>query len=179
MFAFLSKKVNYINYPLNKCYNNHLKISIPNDYNLKTISWNNRDGYIVCGGDSGFLKVLLLAEQQPQQKSGDPSHLEQSAKNSPYNQPKISLDRGVAATANLVTNQSLETHKADVISAVWNEQHRKLTTADINGTIVVWVLHNGVWYEEMVSNRNRSPVCCVSWGSDGKKICILYEDGSY
>jgi WD repeat-containing protein 35 len=88
------------------------------------------------------------------------------------------IDRGIAAPANLVTNQSLETHKGHVISAVWNEQHRKLTTADTAGTIVVWVLHNGIWYEEMVSNRNKCPVSCVSWGSDGKKICILYEDGT-
>ena len=35
----------------------------------------------------------------------------------------------------------------------------------------------GTWYEEMINNRNKSVVKHMSWNKDGKKICIVYEDG--
>ena len=40
----------------------------------------------------------------------------------------------------------------------WNEQFEKLTTADENGVIIVWMLYKGLWYEEMINNRNKSRV---------------------
>jgi len=33
------------------------KIAIPNGVKLKSLSWNAVNGWIVCGGDSGLLKV--------------------------------------------------------------------------------------------------------------------------
>jgi WD repeat-containing protein 35 len=109
----------------------------------------------------------------------------------------------------------------------WNENYRKLTTSDSNGLIIVWMLHKGaalyicslshrfpfildspigMWFEEMINNRNKSVVkgsssscscsCSCSfaswlpsflsycgnadmkWTSDGQKICIIYEDGA-
>ena len=59
----------------------------------------------------------------------------------------------------------------------WNQKHSKLTTADESGLIVVWVLYKGIWYEEMINNRNKSAVCGMHWNKDGSKIGILYEDG--
>ena len=40
------------------------------------------------------------------------------------------------------------------------------------------MLHKGMWYEEMINNRNISVVTDMKWTSDGKKICIVYEDGA-
>lgn len=40
-------------------------------------------------------------------------------------------------------------------------------------------LLQGSWYEEMINNRNKSTVTGMSWGSDGQKICIAYEDGEF
>lgn len=74
-------------------------------------------------------------------------------------------------------NQTLEGHEGHVISAVWNQQYQKLTTADANGLIIVWVLYNGGWVEEMINNRNKSFATCMQWSQDGKRICIIYEDG--
>lgn len=88
------------------------------------------------------------------------------------------LQRGIAAPTELTMNQSLEGHKHSVVCSVWNETYRKLTTADINGSIIVWILHEDTWYEEMVNSRSGKPVCSVSWSPDGKKVCILYEDGT-
>ena len=34
-----------------------------------------------------------------------------------------------------------------------------------------------MWFEEMVNNRNKSLVKDMKWSVDGKKICIIYEDG--
>ena len=35
-----------------------------------------------------------------------------------------------------------------------------------------------VRYEEMINNRNKSSVRDMKWSPDGKKICIVYEDGA-
>lgn len=42
----------------------------------------------------------------------------------------------------------------------------------------VWMLHKGVWLEEMINNRNKSVVRAMKWTGDGQKICIVYEDGA-
>lgn len=60
----------------------------------------------------------------------------------------------------------------------WNPLYRKLTTSDESGLIIVWMLHKGMWYEEMINNRNKSVVRDMKWSSDGKKIAIVYEDGA-
>lgn len=76
---------------------------------------------------------------------------------------------------------------------IWNEHHNKLTSSDENGLIVVWNMYKGkphcmqlllntasilgTWYEEMINNRNKSVVRHMCWNKDGKKICIVYEDG--
>jgi WD repeat-containing protein 35 len=36
----------------------------------------------------------------------------------------------------------------------------------------------GMWFEEMINNRNKSVVRDMKWTKDGKKICIVYEDGA-
>jgi WD repeat-containing protein 35 len=81
-------------------------------------------------------------------------------------------------------NQTLEGHSGSgivelslVLITVWNMHHQKLTSSDSNGLIIVWVLYKGVWYEEMINNRNKSVVAGMQWNRDGSKICICYEDG--
>ena len=89
----------------------------------------------------------------------------------------------------------------------WNEIHNRMTSSDSNGLIIVWILYKvrwtvqqdfsgvfknfkwpekierlayflqGVWYEEMINNRNRSTVRDMQWNREGEKICIAYEDG--
>jgi len=60
----------------------------------------------------------------------------------------------------------------------WNAIFRKLTTSDQYGLIIVWMLHKGMWFEEMINNRNKSVVRDMKWTADGQKICIIYEDGA-
>lgn len=86
--------------------------------------------------------------------------------------------RGIAAPSNLSMNQTLEGHKGGVMCVTWNPQYRKLTTSDANGLIIVWSLSKGDWFSQMVNNRNKSHVRDMKWTSDGKKICIVYEDGA-
>lgn len=40
------------------------------------------------------------------------------------------------------------------------------------------MLHKGMWFEEMINNRNKSKVRDMKWTSNGEKICIVYEDGA-
>ncbi|XP_035465888.1 WD repeat-containing protein 35 isoform X2 [Scophthalmus maximus] len=131
------------------------KIAIPNNIQLKCISWNKGQGFIACGGDDSVLRVLKLESQTDDAKL-----------------------KGLAAPSNLSMNQTLEGHSGAVQVVTWNEQYEKLTTSDQNGLIIVWMLYKGVWYEEMINNRNKSVVTSMSWNADGQKICIVYEDGA-
>lgn len=85
--------------------------------------------------------------------------------------------KGLAAPSNLSMNQTLEGHNGSVMCVTWNENYRKLTTSDQGGLIIVWMLHKGMWYEEMINNRNVSTVREMKWARDGQRICIAYEDG--
>ena len=72
-----------------------------------------------------------------------------------------------------------------VTGIAWNSKYQKLTTADETGLIIVWVLMNGVWYEEMINHREKSVVADMHWylknlifrDKLGQKICIAYTDG--
>lgn len=75
-------------------------------------------------------------------------------------------------------NQTLEGHSDSIQVIMWNETHKKLTTSDENGVIIVWMLYKGAWYEEMINNRKKSTVVGMAWSSDGLKICIIYADGA-
>jgi WD repeat-containing protein 35 len=86
--------------------------------------------------------------------------------------------QGIAASSNLSMNQTLEGHNGSVMCVTWNPVCRKLTTSDETGLIIVWMLHKGMWYEEMINNRNKSVVRDMKWTNDGKKIAIVYEDGA-
>uniref|UniRef100_A0A4W3H1F9 WD repeat-containing protein 35 n=1 Tax=Callorhinchus milii TaxID=7868 RepID=A0A4W3H1F9_CALMI len=131
------------------------QIAIPNNTQLRCVSWNKDQGFIACGGEDGLLKVLKLETQT------DDTRL-----------------KGLAAPSNLSMNQTLEGHSGAVQVVTWNEQYQKLTTSDQNGLIIVWMLYKGSWYEEMINNRNKSVVRSMSWNVDGQRICIVYEDGA-
>jgi WD repeat-containing protein 35 len=75
-------------------------------------------------------------------------------------------------------NQSLPGHKGRVQVVTWNEEWQKLTTSDENGMIIVWMLYENMWFEEMINNRNISIVRDMAWNKEGTKICIIYEDGA-
>jgi hypothetical protein len=49
--------------------------------------------------------------------------------------------RGLAASSNLSMNQTLEGHSESIQVLVWNEAHKKLTTSDQNGVIIVWMMY--------------------------------------
>ncbi|KAJ8610815.1 hypothetical protein CTAYLR_006449 [Chrysophaeum taylorii] len=129
------------------------KIAIPNGIHLRSLAWNHDHGWIASGGEDGLLKVLKL--DSPRDKTP-----------------------GGGATSNLSMNQTLEGHNGAVVCVTWNANYRKLTTSDQNGLIIVWMLHKGVWFEEMINNRNKSVVRAMKWTADGQKICIVYEDGA-
>ncbi|XP_023301844.2 WD repeat-containing protein 35 [Lucilia cuprina] len=131
------------------------KIAIPNNVKLNCISWNKEQGYIAVAGTDGLLKVLKLEQASNGQNKG-----------------------GLAAVSNLSMNQTLDGHKDAVKVVVWNDAQQKLTSSDVDGVIMVWMLYKGSWYEEMTNDRKKSTVNGMHWTSDGSKICIVYEDGA-
>ncbi|KAH6588195.1 hypothetical protein BASA61_006004 [Batrachochytrium salamandrivorans] len=173
------------------------KIAIPNCANLCVVTWNNDQGWIACGGDNGLLKVLKLessangASSQTTQYPASGSGLERGFATNGRLTGAPALPSGAAdppspksnvaansASSQLTMNQTLEGHQGPVLVATWNQNHHKLTTSDGNGLIIVWILYKGMWYEEMINNRNKSVVTDMQWNKDGQKICIIYEDGA-
>jgi WD repeat-containing protein 35 len=60
---------------------------------------------------------------------------------------------GGGGGGNLSLNQTLEGHNGSVVCVAWNNAFQKLTTSDEFGLIIVWMLHKGMWFEEMINNR--------------------------
>ncbi|XP_011196664.1 WD repeat-containing protein 35 [Zeugodacus cucurbitae] len=131
------------------------KIAIPNNVKLNCIAWNKEHGYIAVAGSEGLLKVLKLEQASSGPNKGN-----------------------LAAVSNLSMNQTLDGHKEGVKVVTWNETQQKLTSSDLDGVIMVWMIYKGSWYEEMTNDRKKSTVNSMSWTSDGAKICIVYEDGA-
>ena len=94
-------------------------------------------------------------------------------------QPAQGADRWAPVASNLTMNQTLEGHQGSVCVAAWNDHHQKLTSSDENGLIIVWMLHKGMWFEEMINNRNKSTVKDMQWTADGKKIALSGGRGRY
>ena len=112
------------------------------------MSWGLDQGYIACGCEKGTLKVMRV-------------------------------EGGKTVVGNsLSASQSLAGHNSGVKLVTWNDIHNKLTTSDESGLIIVWVLHKGHWFEEMINNRKKSVVSSLKWTSNGEKIGIAYEDGT-
>ncbi|XKL59501.1 hypothetical protein PGB90_000517 [Kerria lacca] len=129
------------------------KIALPNNLKINCVQWNLENDWIAVGGEDGLLKILQLeiVDKEKNKSTG---------------------------ISNLSMNQTLEGHTGPVQIIAWNEQYQKLTSSDDTGLIIVWTLHRGTWYEEMINNRNKSIVKGIAWTYDGQKICIVYEDGA-
>ncbi|KAJ3217131.1 WD repeat-containing protein 35 [Dinochytrium kinnereticum] len=86
MFVFLSKK-----------------IAIPNGVKLRTVAWNNDQGWIACGGEEGLLKVLKLEPSPNVVAPGAP--------------PDAGGNRrpgeNLTVSSNLSMNQTLEGHSGE------------------------------------------------------------------
>ena len=130
------------------------KVALPSEaHQIRSISWNKQEGYIAVGCEDGLLKVIKL-------------------------EPPTVVSQNQPPRSDLTMNQTCEGHRSPISSVIWNEMHCKLTSSDSEGLIIVWTLHRNQWVEEMINNRNKSPVSDMKWSSDGTKICIGYEDGS-
>ncbi|KAI8474040.1 MAG: intraflagellar transport protein [Monoraphidium minutum] len=149
MFAYLSKK-----------------IAIPNGLRLRCVAWDKEQGWIACGGENGMLKVLRLEGDAGRSGAAAPAP------------PAGGAAPPGAAGGALSLNQNLEGHSGAVTGVAWNGTYQKLASSDEGGLIIVWALHDGVWCEEMVNNRNKSFVRDFKWTPSGEKICIAYDDGA-
>eukprot|EP00158_Paraphelidium_tribonemae_P006808 Partr_v1_DN27980_c3_g1_i1_m10989 putative WD repeat domain 35 len=138
------------------------KIGVPAESTLTTLSWDNADGYLICGGTNKYLKMLKFQVQRD---------LDESA-------------RGIAGALNITSNQSMNGHQDNLTMARWNPVHKKVASVDASGSVIIWIQHStmaggtGTWVEELVNNRQKSTVVDLQWSPDGEKILILYQDGT-
>ncbi|CAM9127009.1 unnamed protein product, partial [Sphacelaria rigidula] len=148
------------------------KIAIPNGTKLDSLAWNPAQGWIACGGSNGLTKVLKL------ESVAGGGNKDSNAAAAAAAVAAAEGGRGSGGGSNLSMNQTLEGHEGSVVCVTWNATYSKLTTCDEHGLIIVWMLHKGLWFEEMINNRNKSAVRDMKWTSNGQKICIIYADGA-
>lgn len=88
---------------------------------------------------------------------------------------------GIEDTSTLtdpLIHQTLEGHTGTIVGLVWNEPFQKLVSTDEHGLTIVWGFQDDIWCQEMMNSRNVSYVTDMKWTSDGRLICITYEDGT-
>jgi WD repeat-containing protein 35 len=122
---------------------------MPDAAAIGCIAWDKTDGYLCCGGVKGLVKVIHVDQDEDQRTK--------------------------------VSTFTLDGHQqtgSKVVACCWNERHKKLTTTDESGHIIVWTQNKNAWQEEMVNNRQCSVVTDMFWAPDGSRICIAYEDGA-
>lgn len=73
-------------------------------------------------------------------------------------------------------NYNLRGHRSHVTIVKWNEPFQKLASCDSNGTIFVWIQHEGRWAIELMNDR-KTPVTDFSWSHHGQLALICYQDG--
>lgn len=135
------------------------KITVPNNVKIKSVGWSHEHGYIALGGDDGGIRIIKV----------DP----------------IASSKSQSSSKSLNISQQLEGHQGMITMSIWNEVYQKLTTCDDKGLIIVWVMRDDQWVEEMANHREdkkqktpvKIPVTGIDWSPDGQLICITYEDG--
>lgn len=121
---------------------------------MLSLSWENKDGYLACGGSNKYLKMLRFEVQRDQ--------TDDSA-------------RGIAAQLNLTTNQSLIGHSDNVFMVRWNRIHNKVATVDSTGSAIIWVWDpaKSMWVEDLV-NKQKQYVKDLQWSPNGERITVVY-----
>jgi WD repeat-containing protein 35 len=134
---------------------------MPNNALITSCSWNRKEGYVATGCEGGLVKVIKLemTDGKDQKQKNGAGEATGAAKNG------------------LLMNDTLESHSGHITFITWNETFSKLTTADSNGKIVVWINYENQWCEEMVNKRDNTIVTGMKWSPDGQNICIIYNDG--
>ena len=169
------------------------KVAIPDNKKVRCLAWNPEHGYLSAGGDDSMLRVFTL-EPEVNEAATNARGVAATTKlgmNQPLEGHKSAWHGGASipltpsappnpsCPPSLSLSLSLPPHPrpAAVLGGHWNAQYKKLATMDATGLIIVWVLHKGQWYEEMVNARGKSVVKDLRWRSDGEEIAIAYEDG--
>eukprot|EP00771_Trimastix_marina_P000022 gnl/Trimastix_PCT/1017.p1 GENE.gnl/Trimastix_PCT/1017~~gnl/Trimastix_PCT/1017.p1 ORF type:complete len:1177 (-),score=415.03 gnl/Trimastix_PCT/1017:129-3659(-) len=164
LFAYLSKKV-----------------SIPNHVRLHSVSWNGEQGWIACGGDNGFLKVIKLEDTGLKMNQTVPGHkgsVNHLAWNENYRKLASSDDKGLIYVwiyyqgrwfEEMINNRG----KSSVANLKWTSDGQKICIAYKDGSVIVGS-HDGkrIWAKDL---QDRMRTLC--WAPDAKLILFVTEAG--
>eukprot|EP00127_Corallochytrium_limacisporum_P003035 Clim_evm82s144 gene=Clim_evmTU82s144 len=143
------------------------KLGVPKCTRVSAVAWHKSREWIAMGGDNGMLRVIRL---EPTAEKATENVVELTAQ-------ARKIAEGNASPTSVAMNSSLEGHKGEVTTVVWNHLHRKLVSADENGCVIVWAFHNGAWYQEMVNDRINSKIRGMCWSADESMICLAWANG--
>ena len=134
------------------------RINIQRSEHLSKIGINQKSNFFCIGDSKGFLQVINYPQIEAQTQ--------------PSNR-----DESFSQKQNCFQYISNLKHKGSINLISWNIPYNKLTTVDMEGSLVVWKKKNGIFDIEMVNNREESFLRDVKWSKDGEYICFIYDDG--
>ena len=134
------------------------RINILRSEHLSKIGINQKSNFFCIGDSKGFLQVINYPQIEAQTQ--------------PSNR-----DESFSQKQNCFQYISNLKHKGSINLISWNIPYNKLTTVDMEGSLVVWKKKNGIFDIEMVNNREESFLRDVKWSKDGEYICFIYDDG--
>ena len=134
------------------------RINIQRSEQLSKICLNQKTNFICIGDSKGFLQVINYPQIEAQ------------------TQP-ISREESFSQRQNCFQYIQNTHHHGSINLISWNINYNKLTTVDLEGTLIVWTKKNGVFDKEMVNNREESYIKDVKWSKNGEYICFIYDDG--
>ena len=134
------------------------RINIQRSEQLSQIGINPLSNFFCIGDSKGFIQIInysqLIAQSQP-----------------------ISRDESFSQNQNCFQLISNIHHKYSISLITWNVCYDKITTVDIEGTMVVWKKKNNFYDVEMVNKRESSFIKDIKWSKNGEYICFVYDDG--
>ena len=124
------------------------RINIQRSEQLSKISINPFSNYFCIGDSKGFIQIInypqLISQSQP-----------------------TSRDESFSQNQNCFQLISNIHHKYSISLITWNVCYDKITTVDIEGTMVVWKKKNNFYDVEMVNKRESSYIKDVKWSKNG------------
>lgn len=108
---------------------------------------------VLCVAHITPFKTLCVACNTPVKTHTHTPHSPQVLRLEGTSSREAAASAAKGALGNLSQNQTLEGHNGAVLVATWNDLFQKLTTSDESGLIIVWMMHNKMWHEEMINNR--------------------------
>ncbi|CDS38237.1 WD repeat containing protein 35 [Echinococcus multilocularis] len=144
-------------------------IAIPNNPKISTLAWSLNHGYLACGGENGFLKVLKF-------ESGT---IQLITWNEQFEKLTTADEHGVIIVWMLYKGSWYEEminnrNKSRVRGLKWDKEGRRICIAYEDGAVIVGSVDgNRIWCKELKC----AGLVCADWAPHGRSLLFGLSSG--